>query len=230
VSPAENDAARFTGTLWAAIRAAGGPHAPGDTHRHYRGAYDPAWLASLPLPDAVSRPPAQQVALLDDRHAEFERHTDPAALAAAYASQPRTQVMEDISAAGPGTWYQLAALHLTRLSRSDPHVTCSVFTSRHGNQTFGAHKDTWYGAAVQVAGVKDWTIGNGLLDRVAGTAREVTTRPGDILLLPKCLAHIVATPASPGHSVHLAFAICRDRPDRVAAHPEEAPPLHPSGH
>ena len=33
--------------------------------------------------------------------------------------------------------------------------------------------------------------------------------------MPKYLPHIVTTPPSPGHSVHLAFAICRDRPNRV---------------
>lgn len=154
MTPAEADAATFTGRLWAAIRAAGGPHAPGHACRHFPRAYDTAWLTSLPLPGQASRPPVQPVALLDDRHAEFERHTDPGTLAAAYASYPRTQVLEDIAASQAGTWYWLTALHLTRLSRSDPHVTCSVFTSRTGDQTFGAHRDTWYGAVVQIDGAQ----------------------------------------------------------------------------
>ena len=215
MTPAEQDAATFTGRLWAAIRAAGGPHAPGHACRHFLRAYDTAWLTSLPLPDEASRPPVQPVALLDDRHAEFERHTDPATLAAAYASHPRTQVLEDIAASQAGTWYWLTALHLTRLSRSDPHVTCSVSTSRNGDQTFGAHRDTWYGAVVQIDGAKDWQIGDGLLAGTPAQVRKIITRAGDVLLMPKYLPHIVTTPPSPGHSVHLAFAICRDRPNRV---------------
>jgi ribosomal protein L16 Arg81 hydroxylase len=98
-----------------------------------------------------------------------------------------------------------------------------VFASRCGDETFGAHHDAWYGAVVQIAGVKDWQIGTGLLDPAGTPARHVRTQAGDILLIPKYLAHIVTTPADPGYSVHLAFAICRDTPDRLRAARDLAP-------
>jgi ribosomal protein L16 Arg81 hydroxylase len=91
-------------------------------------------------------------------------------------------------------------------------VTCSIFCSRHGDETFGAHGDAWYGAIVQGSGAKDWRIGAALLDGSAGPVCKLTTQAGDILLIPKLLPHVVSTPATPGHSVHLAFAIDRDSP------------------
>jgi Cupin superfamily protein len=208
---AEADAARFAGVLWAAIRTAGGPR-PGDRrHRHFAGAYPAGWVASLPLPLGDRRPAGQPVALLDPRHdAEFERHCDPAALARACAVRPRTQVTEDIGHGQPHTWHALTARHLSRLSASAIHVTCSIFRSQHGDETFGAHGDAWYGAVAQVAGAKHWLIGEALLDGSGTPVPDLTTTAGDILLIPKLLPHLVSTPASPGHSVHLAFAIDRD--------------------
>ena len=208
-------AAWFTGTLWAAILEAGGPRTAGYLPVHFAGAFDTGWLASLPVPLGDDRSAGQPVALLDPRHTQFERHTQGAALAVAYATRHRTQVLEDIAAGQPGAWYALASRHLTRLSGSDPHVTCSVFASRYGDETFGAHRDTWYGAVVQVSGAKDWQIGEALLDPAGTPPQHVRTRAGDILLIPKNLAHIVTTPPAPGHSVHLAFAICRDTPDQL---------------
>jgi hypothetical protein len=99
---AEGEAARFAGVLWAAIRTAGGP-SPGDRrHWHSPGAFPPGWLTSLPLPLADHRLGDQPVALLDLRHAQFERHLDGAVLAAACAARPRTQVSEDIGHSQPG--------------------------------------------------------------------------------------------------------------------------------
>jgi len=121
-------------------------------------------------------------------------------------------VLEDIAHGQPDAWYALAAWHLTRLSGSGLHVTCTIYWSRHGDETFGRHRDTWYGAVVQAAGVKDWLTGEGLPGGTGTPARQVTTQAGDILLLPKYLPHVVTTPADPGHSVHLAFAIDRDEP------------------
>jgi len=63
-----------------------------------------------------------------------------------------------------------------------------------------------------MTGAKDWLTGECLLDGTGVPARAVTTRAGDILLLPKNLPHAVTTPADLGHSVHLAFAIDRDQP------------------
>jgi hypothetical protein len=91
-------------------------------------------------------------------------------------------------------------------------VTCSVFESQFGDETFGRHRDAWLGAVVQVAGAKDWLLGECLLDGSGVPARAVTTSAGDILLIPKGLPHVASTPPDPGHSVHLAFAIDRDEP------------------
>jgi hypothetical protein len=181
---AELDAARFTGILWAAIRTAAGPRPASRQHRHFAGAFGPGWLALLPLPFGEARPTGQPVALLDARHEQFERHAVGAELAHAYASRPRTQVLEDIAHGQPGAWHALAAWHLTRLSGSRLHVTCSIFASSCGDETFGRHRDAWYGAVVQVAGAKDWLLGECLLDGGGIPARAVTTRAGDILLIP----------------------------------------------
>ena len=145
----------FTGTLWAAIRAGGGPRPPGREARRFAGSFDAGWLASLPLPTGQDRPASQPAALADARHENFERHCDHAALERARALWPRTQVLEDIAYGQPDTWYALAARHLGRLSASELHVTCDIYHSRYGDETSGAHRDTWYGAVVQVSGVKD---------------------------------------------------------------------------
>jgi hypothetical protein len=89
-------------------------------------------------------------------------------------------------------------------------VTCSIFSSRHGDETFGAHRDAWYGAVVQVAGAKDRQIREALLDGSGAPGMRSDHESGDILLLSKLLPHMVNTPALPGHSVHVAFAIDRD--------------------
>jgi hypothetical protein len=62
---------------------------------------------------------------------------------------------------------------------------------------------------VQIAGAKDWLIWDTPPGPAHGPA-TVTTRAGDILLIPKHLPHLVSTPADPGHSTHLAFALHRD--------------------
>jgi hypothetical protein len=166
-------AAEFTGTLWAAIIIAGGTQPATPQHRHVRAAYDPSWLAALPLPAGPGRPAGQPVALLDGGE-EFERHCDPAALAAAYATRPRTRVYEHINFAAPAAWYTLAARHLGRLASTELEVTCSLFESAAGDTSLDAHHDTWYAAIVQMDGAKTWTIGDCLLGGT-GTAQQVTT-------------------------------------------------------
>lgn len=217
---AAQQAAEITGTLWAAINASEGAHRPASTgHQIYPEAFDAQWLASLPLPIDQARPPTIPVALLNEE--EFERHAAPQALAAAYANHPRTRVYEDIGRDAPESWYALTARHLGRLTRCDLQVVCSVFQSRAGDQSLGAHWDAWYGAIIQISGAKTWTIGTGLLADTGQPAAEVATRPGDVLLLlPKGLPHAVVTPADPGHSVHLTFAIDRDD------HPPGPPRAH----
>jgi hypothetical protein len=207
---AEQQAAEITGTLWAAIYAAGGVHRPVRAgHQLYPDALDGQWLASLPLPIDQARPPQAPVALLNEAD-EFERHDAPKALAVAYANHPRTRVYEDIGRDAPESWYALTARHLGRLTRCDLQVVCSIFQSAAGDQSLGAHFDTWYGAIIQISGAKTWTIGPGLLNDSGPPVEEVVTRPGDVLLLPKGLPHAVTTPPDPGHSVHLTFAIDRD--------------------
>jgi len=124
-----------------AIRTAEGPRPASRQHRHFAGAFDPGWLTSLPLPADEARPAGQPIALLDARHEEFERHAGRAALAQAYASRPRTRVLEDIAHGQEDAWYALAAWHLTRRSVSGLQVTCSIFCSRYDDETFGRHRD-----------------------------------------------------------------------------------------
>ncbi len=206
----ELQAAEFTGPLWAAICAAGGLRPATRKCRHFPRAYDASWLAALPLPIGEDRLAGQPVALLDERD-DFDRHLDGRALSEAYAGRPRTQVYESINRDSEGTWYSLAARHLGRLAHCELQVVCSVFASRYGDESLGGHWDAWYGAIVQMRGAKVWQIGERLLRDTGQATQEVTTEAGDILLLPKGLPHAVQTPADPGHSVHLAFAIDRDQ-------------------
>jgi hypothetical protein len=222
MNTAEGQAATLTGTLWEAVCFAGGLST--GTHRHFPGALDPAWLAALPLPSQAQLPPGQPVALIDGTHREFERHIQTATLRAACEHRPRTRVYEDIGCSDDG-WAGLATSHLTRLSGSALRVLCSVYESRHGDQTFRAHRDTWFGAVIQVSGAKDWQIGEGLLDAAGPPPTAVTMAAGDVLLIPKSLPHLVTTPADPGWSVHLAFALDRDPPPVRNALP--SPLMHP---
>jgi hypothetical protein len=216
------DAARLAGILWAAIRTAGGPDTrAGQEERHLPGALDLAWLASLPLPLGGARPPGQPVALLEDREEDFERHADSTALAVAYAARPRTQVSEDIGSGQDRHWYALTARHLTCLSGSSLHVTCNIFASRHGDETFRKHRDTWYGAVIQISGAKQWTLGEALFCSDFPAPRQVATSAVDILLIPKYVPHMVTTPSVPGHSVHLAFAIDRDPAPALTPQPDQ---------
>jgi hypothetical protein len=209
IPDASRTAARMTGILWAALYDPGAWRYP--VERHYPRAVDTGWLGSLPLPLGDSRPADQPVALAHSiavpRPAGFERYTGAAALAAAYAAHPRTQILEDIGYGQEEQWWAITAGHLTRLSHSELDVTCAVFSSRPGDENLGPHFDSWYGAVVQVSGVKRWLIGE---DR-----RTVVMAAGDILLVPKYLLHEVSTPPDPGYSVHLVFEIDRDPPARA---------------
>jgi hypothetical protein len=201
--------AAFAGLLWAAIDVSGGTRRAGPQPWHFPCTYDASWLAALPLPIGASRPLGQPVALLDDRD-KFDRHVDGRALGVAYASRPRTRVYEHINRDSDRAWYSLAARHLGRLAQCELQVVCSVFEARHGDESLGAHWDTWYGAIVQMSGAMVWQLGRGLLDDGGQPTQEITITAGDILLLPKGLPLAVRTPPEPGHSVHLTFAIDRD--------------------
>ena len=136
---------------------------------------------------------------------------------AAYARHPTTRVHEDIGwdADRTGTgWARLAAEHLTRLA-GPPRVTVVVYESVSGVQELGVHQDMWLGVMIQVSGAKDWQAGAGLPGAGNGGVHRVTMTPGDVLVVPKGMPHQVVTPASPGHSAHLGFAIFRDQ-DRHA--------------
>jgi hypothetical protein len=202
-------AAAVTGPLWAAITAGGGTRLAAPRHAWFPAAYDGRWLMALPLPVGEHRPPGQPVALLDGRD-EFERPADAKALAAASARHPRSQVYEDIGTGAADTWHALTARHLGRLSASRLQVACSAFASAPGDESLRAHGDAWYGAIIQIDGAKTWQVGGSLLTGGPPAAR-VTTRAGDILLLPPLVPHAVTTPPTPGRSLHLAFAIHRDQ-------------------
>jgi hypothetical protein len=208
VTSDEEQAARMTGGAWQAVVLSGGPHAT--AFRHFPAAFDRAWLASLPLPTAGNLRPGQPVAVPGCGRLAFERHADSASLRAACEHRPATRIYEEIGW-GPGgeAWAALAGQHLARLAGTGPRVTVTVYESVHGDQGLGAHRDTWLGVIVQVSGAKEWQAGEGL-PGLPGGAHQVTMRAGDVLVLPKNLPHLVTTPADPGRSVHLAFAIGRD--------------------
>jgi hypothetical protein len=220
-SAAEIQAAAITGPLWTAINMSGGTRPPSPQHRHFPHAYDPAWLAALPLPTGLDRPSGQPVALLDERE-EFERHYDEHALREAYTRQPRTRVYEAINRDNDAQWYAVAARHLGRLAHSHLQVVCSVFESYAGDTSLGTHCDTWYSVIIQLHGTKRWHISHTPHQPNPSNFHEITTHAGAILLLPKGLPHTVSTPSHPGHSVHLTFAIDRTTtpPPGIGCHPK----------
>jgi hypothetical protein len=202
----EEQAARLTGVLWEAVRFSGGTET--GTHRHFPGAFDPGWLAALPLPSAGMLPSRQPVALMNSHRDQFDRHIGAAALRAAYERWRRTRIYEDTGWGQDGTWAALASRHLTRLA-GGPRVVVSVYESGHGDETLRAHRDAWFGVIVQVTGCKEWELGEGLME-AGRPVMPVRMAAGDVLVLPKCTPHVVTTPADPGCSTHLVFAIDRD--------------------
>lgn len=204
-APAREHLAWLTGTIWEAVTFAGGIQASG--WQHFPAAVAPGLLAALEVPSSASLPPGQPALLAAPEHGQAERHAGAASLQAAYQQRHRTRILEDIGrdstcwAATVGGW-------LTTLSGGAP-VTAAVFESAPGDETFGPHGDEWLGVILQVHGAKSWRIGEGLLNPNASEPAQLTTRPGDVLLLPKGMPHHVDTPADPGHSVHIAFAVDR---------------------
>jgi hypothetical protein len=74
----------------------------------------------------------------------------------------------------------------------------------------GAHRDAWLGVIVQALGAKTWEAGDGAPGGPGGDVRRAVMLPGDVLVVPANTLHLVTTPADPGWSVHLAFAVRRD--------------------
>lgn len=200
-------AAWLAGTLWGAVTSSGGPRAT--ALGHFPGSIDRARLASLRLPVAGNLRPGQPAAVLG-ADGRFQRHGDTATLKAAYEHHPSTRVYEDIGW-GPGgeAWAGLAGQHMTRLA-GGPRVTVTAYESAHGDQEIGLHQDMALNVILQVDGAKCWEAGDGLLGTAGGEVRQVIMLPGDVLVVPKRLPHLVTTPASPGRSVHLGFAVDRD--------------------
>lgn len=199
-------AAEFTGVLWTLVHMAGGPRPVSGEHWHFPHVFDPAWLASLRLPSAQARPAAQQVALTRER--AYDRFVDDGALERAYRERARTRVYENVHRMGGCPWLLLTCQYLTLLSGSELEVICSLYESIPRDANLGRHRDMWYGAIVQVEGVKDWEVGPGVLDPLEPVT-TVQVRAGDVLLVPERLPHVVSTPEDPGHSRHLQFALCR---------------------
>ena len=207
----EEHAARLAGAIWAAVNAAGGPD--NAAFRHYPAVLDPAVLAALPIPTARNLPPGQTAAMPDPSGRTFQRHTTAAAIRAAYQHRPSTRIIEDIGWDDHTLWAALTGQHLTRLAQTGTRVIISVYQSAHADQELGTHRDTWTGAIVQADGSKTWRAGHALTAPGTGNGdvEHVTITAGDILILPKNLPHEVTTPPDPGRSLHLVFAINRER-------------------
>jgi hypothetical protein len=169
------------------------PHTPhGVLHRP--SGISSALLDSVPALISKSRPPDRSVALIDG--ADFHRETDADAIDEAYRRKHRTRVFEHI-----GFYGGVLLPVIARLSElAGGKVACSAYQSRAGDRSFGPHVDDWLGVILQVDGKKLWRIWG------RDGVRELTTRQGDILAIPKDVKHDVSTPSTPGHSVHITFA------------------------
>ncbi|MEE1764394.1 hypothetical protein [Streptomyces sp. SP18BB07] len=171
----------------------------GDGHlAHVQRAFEPSWVEGLPLPVGEEKDVEQTVALINGQ--DFERETDTRAAARAYEKRPRTRVYESLGVRSNG-WFSLAEVQLAGLLRR--HVICTAYESRTGDSNLGAHEDAWLGVIVQMRGAKRWRLWP---DR-SRSPDEIVMRAGDVLILPKHVQHEVETPAAPGHSLHLLFAV-----------------------
>ncbi|MFE0190715.1 JmjC domain-containing protein [Streptomyces sp. NPDC058989] len=95
-------------------------------------------------------------------------------------------------------WIRLASRSLElALGR---RVTCAAYASQAGDTSLGPHDDAWDGVIVQLEGAKRWHVWT---DRYKGP-REIVTRVGDVMVLPRGVPHDVHTP---GRSLHLALAV-----------------------
>ena len=202
------NAERIRGTLvaaalWRRITQTGGPRPAHHTHSHFPRALAPAEVATLDVPSRTHIPEGQSVTLAGRG---FERYGDHTATLAAYRQLPRTWIFE--RANETVAWINTTAAHLTALSQGPHPVIAAVYDSHAADQPSAPHYDTWYSAIIQIHGAKQWSIGpNG---------HQITTQPGDILLIPEGLAHAVTTPTDPGHSTHLVFDIGIHPEDRAA--------------
>jgi hypothetical protein len=191
-------AALVTAALWEVIGQAGGPRVNSGTHTLARRVFDPEWLAALALPSRENIPEHQLVTLADGT---FTRYPDTASMLADYERVPRTWIFERAQRVIP--WLDLTTDYLGRLSASPLEVLAAVFDSRTGEKAPMLHCDEWHSVIVQFDGAKQWTIG-------AGPAQQqLTTEPGDVLLLPEGLAHAASTPDDPGYSRHVTLGVCR---------------------
>lgn len=161
---------------------------------HLPQVFNQDWIATLPLP-THEKGPDQTVALVDGM--DFHRETDQAAITAAYLDRRRTRVYESIHARSDG-WFSLVTLHMARMLRR--RIICTMYESQAADRNLGPHDDQWFGVILQMKGAKAWRLwpDNG------GSPYTVTTRAGDVLLLPQGVKHQVATP---NYSVHLVLAV-----------------------
>jgi len=163
---------------------------------HLPQVFDREWIAALPLP-TQEKDPDQTVALVDGFH--FHRETEEAAIADAYRARRRTRVYESIHARSDG-WFSLVTLHMARLLRR--RIICTMYESQAADRNLGPHDDEWFGVILQLHGAKAWCLWPD-----TGAPYTVTTRAGDVLLLPQGVKHQVDTP---NYSVHLVFAVTDD--------------------
>jgi hypothetical protein len=200
---AADQAAAVTGTMWMAVRAAAGLR-PGADHGAFPGAFAPEWLAALPAPTIGYRPLEQAVALA--RADDFDRYPTPEQVDEAYEVRPRTYIFESVHATQ--AWALLASRWLGALA-GGLSVLATIYDSRSGDEHLDAHWDAWCGAVVQLSGAKKWIIGHGLLSGDPQNISSLTMHPGDVMILPDGLPHLVETPADPGYSRHLVLTVRR---------------------
>ncbi len=166
-----------------------------DAHEaiHFPGMFDPLWLSRLPLP------PSERSTSLTN-YEGFWRGDDADAYKDVGARL--TRVHESIDTRHSG-WYSLVALHLEHLM--DCQVRSDMYQSSDGDDSLHPHFDNWLGLITQMSGEKVWT----LWEAPGQPPRQLITRAGDVLLMPKTVKHAVSTPDS---STHLVFTIMQHKP------------------
>ena len=186
--------------LWCVLVASGFSRAnPSVSLLHVKGAFDPAWLQSLPMAIGEDRASTQKVSLLSPEG--IERQLATTDVEAAYSAQPRTQVCENVGEHGGG-WVR--AVEIMLAGATEFPVACSAYQSRAGDASFAPHTDRWVGVITQIEGSKRLLIRE---DEGTEPLRELVLEAGDILIMPPDVEHEASTPE---YSLHLNFEIFTD--------------------
>lgn len=141
---------------------------------------------------------------------QVERTTDRVEASEKYHRKPRTRLYESVHTRR-GEWPAVIASQLAAWLDAD--VLSSVYEAEANDAALPEHHDAWHNIVLQLEGSKRWRF----------TDEEVTLWPGDVLIVPTGVMHLVRTDS---RSVHINFEVVN--PDTVAEYMKNSTEVAPS--